>query len=72
MVIVTSSSCARSAHATNLLRRLVLDPDGKQHGSGLPAALVAADHDPTTLELVCLGARLATAARREGFRVIDA
>jgi hypothetical protein len=38
----------------------------------LAAALVAADHDPTTLELVCLDARLATADRREGFRVIDA
>ncbi len=38
----------------------------------LAAALVAADHDPTTLEIVCLDARLATAARREGFRLIEA
>jgi hypothetical protein len=36
----------------------------------LAAALVAADHDAQTLEFVCLDARLAAAARREGFRVI--
>jgi uncharacterized protein len=35
----------------------------------LAAALVAADHDPTTLELVCLDSRLTIAARREGFNV---
>jgi predicted nucleic acid-binding protein len=35
----------------------------------LAAALIAADHDPTTLELVCLDARLTSAARREGFKV---
>ena len=35
----------------------------------LAAALIAADHDPTTLELVCLDARLTVAARREGFKV---
>ena len=38
----------------------------------LAAALIAANHDPTTLEIVCLDARLATAARREGFKVLDA
>lgn len=37
----------------------------------LAAALIAADHDPTTLEFVCLDSRLAGAARREGFIVID-
>jgi len=36
----------------------------------LAAALIAADHDPSTLEIVCLDARLATAARREGFSVL--
>jgi uncharacterized protein len=36
----------------------------------LAAALIAADHDPRTLELVCLDVRLATAARREGFKVL--
>jgi predicted nucleic acid-binding protein len=38
----------------------------------LAAAPIAADHDPTTLELVCLDARLAIAARREGFKAEDA
>ncbi|HUI62977.1 MAG TPA: type II toxin-antitoxin system VapC family toxin [Steroidobacteraceae bacterium] len=36
----------------------------------LAAALIAADHDSTTLDFVCLDARLSAAARREGFRVI--
>lgn len=38
----------------------------------LAAALVAADHDARTLELVCLDDRLAAAARREGFRIVGA
>ena len=38
----------------------------------LAAALIAANHDPTTLELVCLDARLTIAARREGFTVQNA
>lgn len=37
----------------------------------LSAALIAANHDPTTLEMVCLDGRLSAAARREGFAVID-
>ncbi len=37
----------------------------------LAAALIAADHDPTSLEFVCLDVRLASAARREGFSVLD-
>jgi uncharacterized protein len=37
----------------------------------LAAALVAADHDASTLEIVCLDTRLTSAARREGFGVID-
>lgn len=37
----------------------------------LAAALMAADRDPTTLELICLDERLTAAARREGFVVID-
>ncbi len=36
----------------------------------LAAALIAADHDPASLEFVCLDVRLARAARREGFVVI--
>jgi predicted nucleic acid-binding protein len=38
----------------------------------LAAAWAASGQDPTTLELVCLDQRLAAAARREGFPVIDA
>jgi hypothetical protein len=34
------------------------------------AALIAADHDPTSLEIVCLDERLRAAARREGFTVL--
>jgi uncharacterized protein len=38
----------------------------------LAAALVAADHDPVGLPMVCLDERLSQAARREGFTVISA
>jgi uncharacterized protein len=38
----------------------------------LAAALVACDHDPISLDFVCLDTRLAGAARREGFRVLEA
>jgi len=38
----------------------------------LAAALVAADHDPGALPMVCLDERLTQAARREGFTVIGA
>ena len=37
----------------------------------LAAALIAADHDPSTLEFVCFDARLGQAVTREGFKVID-
>jgi uncharacterized protein len=36
----------------------------------LAAALVAAEHDPSGVEFVCLDARLTNAASREGFRVV--
>ena len=36
----------------------------------LAAALLASEHRPGSLELVCLDARLAQAAQREGFRVL--
>ena len=38
----------------------------------LAAALIAADHDPTSLAIVCLDERLRVAARREGFIVLGA
>jgi len=37
----------------------------------LAAALIAADHDPGSLEIVCLDSRLTSAARREGFTVLE-
>jgi uncharacterized protein len=37
----------------------------------LSAAIIAANHDPTSLEMVCLDNRLTLAARREGFTVLD-
>jgi predicted nucleic acid-binding protein len=37
----------------------------------LAAAFLAAEGRPTSLEFVCLDDRLVTAARREGFQVID-
>jgi uncharacterized protein len=36
----------------------------------LAAAIVAAEHRPSTLELVCLDDRLALAATKEGFRLV--
>lgn len=36
----------------------------------LAAAVAAAEHEPPSLELVCLDARLAEAAHREGFPVV--
>jgi uncharacterized protein len=38
----------------------------------LAAALIAANHEPATIDVVCLDARLSAAARREGFTVISA
>ncbi len=38
----------------------------------LAALLIAANHDPSSLELVCLDERLTSAARREGFTVLGA
>ncbi len=36
----------------------------------LAAALIAANHDPHSLDFVCLDTRLAAAAQREGFAVL--
>jgi predicted nucleic acid-binding protein len=37
----------------------------------LAAALIAANHDPSSLQIVCLDTRLTRAAEREGFSVIS-
>lgn len=64
--IVPSTSVRRTAE-----RLLRVHPLRAADSLQLAAALVAADHDPITLEVICLDARLATAARREGFKVIE-
>jgi predicted nucleic acid-binding protein len=63
--IVPSAAVRRSAE-----RLLRMHPLRAADSLQLAAALVACDRDPTTLEFVCLDARLANAARREGFMVL--
>jgi uncharacterized protein len=64
--IVPSDAVRRTAE--RLLRAHALRAaDSLQLG----AALIGADHDPSNLEMVCLDARLSSAARREGFTVLD-
>jgi predicted nucleic acid-binding protein len=65
--IVPSASVRRTAE-----RLLRVHPLRAADSLQLAAALVAADHDPATLDIICLDARLATAARREGFKVVAA
>jgi len=65
--IVPSTSVRRTAE-----RLLRAHPLRAADSLQLAAALVAANYDPTTLDVICLDARLATAARREGFKVIEA
>ena len=64
--IVPSTALRRTAE-----RLLRVHPLRAADTLQLAAALVAADHDPATLEIVCLDERLAAAARREGFTVVD-
>lgn len=64
--IVPSASVRRTAE-----RLLRAHPLRAADSLQLAAALIAADHDPSTLDIVCLDMRLATAARREGFRLLD-
>ena len=64
--ITPSTSIRRTAE-----RLLRVHPLRAADSLQLAAALVAANHDPATLEFVCLDARLASAARREGFKVVD-
>ena len=60
--VTPSEACRRTAE--RMLRVHVLRAaDSLQ----LAAALVAADHDPSRVELVCLDQRLSEAARKEGF-----
>jgi predicted nucleic acid-binding protein len=64
-----SDAVATRLHA----ERIVMDhPLRAADALQLGAALVAADGDPQSLELVTLDHRLAEAARREGFPVLGA
>jgi len=62
--IVPSDAVRRTAE-----RLLRVHPLRAADSLQLAAALIGADHDPVTLEIVCLDARLTSAARREGFVV---
>jgi len=62
--IVPSDAVRRTAE-----RLLRVHPLRAADSLQLAAALIGADHDPATLEMVCLDARLTDAARREGFVV---
>jgi len=64
--IVPSDAVRRSAE-----RLLRVHPLRTADSLQLAAALIGADHDPGTLEIVCLDERLTDAARREGFLVRD-
>jgi predicted nucleic acid-binding protein len=63
--IMPSDSVRRTAE-----RLLRVHPLHAADSLQLSAALIAADHDPISLEFVCLDTRLASAARREGFSVL--
>ncbi|HXY95376.1 MAG TPA: type II toxin-antitoxin system VapC family toxin [Steroidobacteraceae bacterium] len=63
--IVPSDAVRRTAE-----RLLRMHPLRVADALQLAAALVAADHDPASLEMVCLDERLRLAASREGFTVL--
>src|ERR1700733_11160543 len=65
--IVPSDAVRRTAE-----RLLRTHPLRSADSLQLSAALIAADHDPSSLEMVCLDERLTLAARREGFTVLGA
>ncbi len=64
--ILPSDSIRRTAE-----RMLRAHPLRAADSLQLAAALIASDHDPSSLEIVCLDSRLTTAARREGFKVLE-
>lgn len=64
--IVPSDSVRRAAE-----RLLRTHPLRCADSLQLAAALVAADHNPENLQIVCLDARMSSAGRREGFTVLD-
>jgi predicted nucleic acid-binding protein len=63
--VVPSDAIRRTAE-----RLLRVHPLRAADSLQLAAALIASDHDPVSLECVCLDVRLARAAQREGFVVV--
>ena len=61
---------AADAVRTTAERLLRVHPLRSADSLQLAAAIVAADHEPATLEFVCLDDRLNDAASREGFPVV--
>ena len=60
--VLPSESCRRTAE-----RMLRVHPLRAADALQLAAALVASDHDPGRLEIVCLDQRMSDAGRKEGF-----
>lgn len=60
--VVPSEACRHTAE-----RMLRVHPLRATDALQLAAALIASDHDPKRLEMVCLDERLSEACRREGF-----
>lgn len=60
--VLPGEACRRTAE-----RMLRVHPLRAADALQLAAALIAADHDPARIELVCLDERLNEAARKEGF-----
>ncbi len=65
--VAPTDSLRRSAE-----RLLRVHPLRSADSLQLAAALVAANHDPHSIEFVCLDTRLGAAAQREGFAVVGA
>jgi predicted nucleic acid-binding protein len=63
--IVPSDAIRRTAE-----RLLRMHPLRAADSLQLAAALIAADHEPSTIDFVCLDSRLIAAAQREGFKVL--
>ena len=62
-----------SNHIRTMARRLLrLHPLRAADALQLAAAVIASEHEPRSLEFVCLDDRLRSAASREGFRVLPA
>lgn len=64
--VVPSDTIRRTAE-----RLLRVHPLRAADSLQLSAALIVANHDPSTLEMICFDSHLTAAARREGFVVID-